>query len=235
MPLPHAKIESYRIFDAIAGRYDIINTVLSGGLHRIWRRAMRQALPQRLNLSVLDLATGTGDVALELVKDPHVRKVTGLDLSKGMISRGREKIIAAGLESRITLQVGDAQKIPFSDASFDAVTISFGIRNVADVKQCLGEIYRVLKPGGRCLVLEFGLPKYKLLKMAHVFYLRHVLPGLGRILSGHATAYSYLNQTIEEFPYGAAFAELLSEAGFADANHQPMTGGIVQLYRGDKL
>jgi len=234
MPLPHAKIESYRIFDAIAGRYDIINTVLSGGLHRVWRRKLRQSLPERLNLTVLDLATGTGDVALELIKNPHVRKVKGLDLSKGMIARGRDKVAAAGYQDRIVLEVGDAQKIPFSDASFDAVTISFGIRNVADVKQCLSEIYRVLKPGGRCLILEFGLPKNNLLRSAHLFYLRHILPSLGRVLSGHATAYSYLNQTIEEFPYGAAFAEWMTNAGFTDAGHRPLSGGIVQLYRGDK-
>jgi len=234
MPLPHAKIESYRIFDAIAGRYDLINTVLSGGLHRTWRRAMRRALPQRLNLTVLDLATGTGDVALELIKDPHVHKVLGLDLSKGMIAKGREKIAAGGHADKITLDVGDAQKIPYPDASFDAVTISFGIRNVADVKLCLSEIYRVLKPNGRCLILEFGLPKSRMLRAGHLFYLRHILPGLGRMLSGHDTAYSYLNQTIEEFPYGAAFAELLTSAGFTDAQYRPMSGGIVHLYRGDK-
>jgi demethylmenaquinone methyltransferase/2-methoxy-6-polyprenyl-1,4-benzoquinol methylase len=234
MPLPHAKTESYRIFDAIAGRYDVINTVLSGGLHRIWRRAMRRSLPQRLNLTVLDLATGTGDVALELIKNPHVQKVRGLDLSKGMIAKGREKIAAAGHGDKITLDVGDAQKIPYSDASFDAVTISFGIRNVADVKLCLSEIYRVLKPGGRVLILEFGLPRSRVLRSAHLFYLRNILPGLGRMLSGHATAYSYLNQTIEEFPYGAAFAELLTGAGFTDAQYRPMSGGIVHLYRGDK-
>lgn len=234
MPLPHAKQESYRIFDAIAGRYDLINTVLSGGLHRLWRRALRLALPQKINMQVLDLATGTGDVAIELVKNPHVRQVKGLDLSKGMIARGQEKIAAIGLADRIALQVGDAQKIPFPDASFDAVTLSFGIRNVADVPRCLSEIYRVLKPGGRCLILEFGLPRQKILRAAHLFYLRHILPGLGRALSGHPTAYSYLNQTIEEFPYGEAFAELLSNAGFADADFTPMSAGIVQLYRGDK-
>lgn len=234
MPLPHAKIESYRIFDAIAGRYDTINTVLSGGLHRIWRRAMRKALPQKLNLQVLDLATGTGDVALELIKNPHVQKVRGLDLSQGMIAKGREKVEAAGHSGKITLDVGDAQKIPFPDASFDAVTMSFGIRNVADVKLCLSEIYRVLRPGGRCLILEFGLPQSRVLRAGHLFYLRHILPGLGRMLSGHATAYSYLNQTIEEFPYGAAFAELLTNAGFTDAQYRPMSGGIVHLYRGDK-
>ncbi|HYX38850.1 MAG TPA: bifunctional demethylmenaquinone methyltransferase/2-methoxy-6-polyprenyl-1,4-benzoquinol methylase UbiE [Oligoflexus sp.] len=234
MPLPHAKTESYRIFDAIAGRYDVINTVLSGGLHRIWRRAMRRMLPQRLNLTVLDLATGTGDVALELIKNPHVQTVRGLDLSQGMISKGRDKVIASGLTDKITLDVGDAQHIPFPDASFDAVTMSFGIRNVADVNRCLSEIYRVLKPGGRCLILEFGLPRSRALRSAHLFYLRHVLPGLGRMLSGHATAYSYLNQTIEEFPYGAAFAELLTSAGFTDAQFRPMSGGIVHLYRGDK-
>ncbi|MCX6129380.1 MAG: bifunctional demethylmenaquinone methyltransferase/2-methoxy-6-polyprenyl-1,4-benzoquinol methylase UbiE [Proteobacteria bacterium] len=234
MALPHAKSESYKIFDAIAGRYDVINTVLSGGLHRMWRQALRRALPHKMQLAVLDLATGTADVALELVKSPHVYFVQGLDLSQGMIARGKVKVAALGLSERIRLEVGDAQNLPFADASFDAVTMSFGIRNVTDPRRCLSEIYRVLRPGGRCLVLEFGLPQQKLLRAGHRFYLRQILPGLGRLLSGHSTAYSYLNQTIEEFPYGKAFTEWMLAAGFTEAEHRPLTGGIVQLYRGDK-
>jgi demethylmenaquinone methyltransferase/2-methoxy-6-polyprenyl-1,4-benzoquinol methylase len=234
MTLPHAKSESYRIFDAIAGRYDIINTVLSGGLHRLWRRAIRRALPTRARMKILDLATGTADVALELVKHPEVEAVTGLDLSVGMISLGREKVAARGLGQRIQLEVGDAQRLPYAAESFDAVTMSFGIRNVPDVEACLREIHRVLKPGGRGLILEFALPSSAVIRAGHLFYLRRILPHIGRMLSGHATAYSYLNQTIEEFPYGSAFVTLMRKAGFKQAGFHSLSLGIVNLYWGDK-
>jgi demethylmenaquinone methyltransferase/2-methoxy-6-polyprenyl-1,4-benzoquinol methylase len=234
MTLPHAKSESYRIFDAIAGRYDIINTILSGGLHRLWRRAIRRALPERIRMKVLDLATGTADVALELIKHPQVDTIVGLDLSVGMISLGREKLTARRLDDRIRLEVGDAQRLTYGAESFDAVTMSFGIRNVPDVEACLREIHRVLKPGGRGLILEFALPSSRLVRAGHLFYLRHILPPIGRLLSGHATAYSYLNQTIEEFPYGSAFVALMRNAGFEQAGFRSLSFGIVNLYWGDK-
>ncbi len=235
MSLPHAKSESYRIFDAIAGRYDLINSVLSFGLHRLWRRAIRRSLPSRPGLTVLDLATGTADVALELIRSPRVDRVTGLDMSQGMIALGRDKVQARGLSQKISLEVGDAQRLPYAAASFDAITMSFGIRNVPDVLACLKEMHRVLKPNGRTLILEFALPQSRIVRAGHLFYLRHVLPAIGRMLSGHATAYTYLNQTIEEFPYGQDFTALLQKAGFEKVQFKNLSFGIVNLYRGDKL
>ncbi|MES2746493.1 MAG: bifunctional demethylmenaquinone methyltransferase/2-methoxy-6-polyprenyl-1,4-benzoquinol methylase UbiE [Bdellovibrionota bacterium] len=235
MTLPYAKSDSYKIFDSIAGRYDLINTVLSGGLHRIWRKELRRKLPAKRSQIVLDLATGTADVAIELVKDPRVTKVVGVDLSEGMIAIGRQKIKRLNLDSQIQLQVGDAQKLSYTEGQFDAATMSFGIRNVPDVDACLREIYRVLKPGGRALVLEFALPKSPVMRKLHLFYLRHVLPIIGRMMSGHGTAYTYLNQTIEDFPYGENFTTLMSQAGFDNASHKVLTFGIVNLYSGDKI
>ncbi|MBC7530113.1 MAG: bifunctional demethylmenaquinone methyltransferase/2-methoxy-6-polyprenyl-1,4-benzoquinol methylase UbiE [Oligoflexus sp.] len=234
MTLPYAKSDSYKIFDSIAGRYDLINTVLSLGLHRIWRREMRRKLPVHSEQIVLDLATGTADVAIELVKDVRIDKVVGVDMSEGMIGIGRVKLRKMGLNNRIQLQVGDAQKLSYTANQFDAATMSFGIRNVPDVNACLSEIYRVLKPGGRGLILEFALPSSKVMRALHLFYLRKILPLVGRVLSGHGTAYTYLNQTIEEFPYGENFVALMRKAGFQNATHRSLTFGIVNLYWGDK-
>jgi len=234
MTLPYAKSDSYKVFDAISGRYDVINTVLSGGLHRSWRKALRRQLHNEFGQTVLDLATGTADVAIELVKDPRIAKVIGLDMSEGMIAIGRRKLRTGSLEDKIQLTVGDAQKLSFATATFDAATMSFGIRNIPDTSACLREIYRVLKPRGRALILEFALPRSKLLRSLHLFYLRNVLPKIGRMLSGHDTAYTYLNQTIEEFPFGDDFVNLMKKAGFQKAGHRSLTFGIVNLYWGDK-
>ncbi len=234
MTLPYAKSDSYKVFDAIAGRYDGINTVLSGGLHRIWRRELRRKLPSHSGQTVIDLATGTADVAIELSKDPRVVKIVGLDMSEGMIAIGRSKLSKMGLNNKIELVLGDAQRLTFASNNFDAATMSFGIRNVPDTSACLREIHRVLKSGGRGLILEFALPHSKIIRALHLFYLRHLLPLIGRVLSGHSTAYTYLNQTIEEFPYGEDFVALMRQAGFLKARHCSLSFGIVNLYWGDK-
>lgn len=234
MTIPMKKSESYRIFDAIASRYDFVNSVLSFGLHHVWRKRIRQEMPKGNALKVLDLATGTGDVALELVKSPNVQKVTGIDLSEEMLAVGRTKIAAQGLDKKIEMLTGNAQDLKFSDQSFDATTMSFGIRNVPDVVACLRECHRVLKPGGRTLVMEFGLPKSRIVRFGHLFYLRNVLPFLGNMLTGHDFAYSYLNKTIETFPYGEDFLALMRQAGFKKVGCFSLTFGIVNLYWGDK-
>lgn len=234
MTLPYAKGDSYKIFDSIAGRYDLINTVLSLGLHRIWRKELRRKLLKHSDQIILDLATGTADVAIELTKDARITKVVGVDMSEGMIAIGRSKLRKLGLDDQIHLQVGDAQKLTYTANQFDAATMSFGIRNVPDVSACLREIYRVLTPGGRGLILEFALPRSRILRGLHLFYLRKILPFVGRIMSGHGSAYTYLNQTIEDFPYGDDFVALMRDAGFQNAGHRSLTFGIVNLYWGDK-
>ena len=234
MSLSYSKTESFKLFNDIAGRYDFINSVLSFGLHYQWRRLIRKTLPRRPSLSVLDLATGTGDVALELIKSPRVGNVDGLDMSVGMVEEGRKKVTSKGLDKKIKLTVGDAQSLPFEDRSYDAITISFGIRNIPDVQKCLNECYRVLKPGGRLIVLEFALPSSKLVRAGHLFYLRKVLPKIGKALSGNDVAYTYLNETIEEFPYGEGFTALMYNSGLENNRFEELTGGIVNIYWGDK-
>lgn len=235
MTIPHSKSRSFELFNAIAGRYDFINSVLSFGMHNGWRHKMCQKLPQLGQIEGLDLATGTGDVAIEMVNDPRVVSVTGLDMSEGMIAHGVEKLKDKGLTDKIELVHGDAQEIPFEDASFDSVTMSFGIRNVPDASKCLRDAFRVLKPGGRMIVMEFALPKNKLFRGLHLFYLRNMLPVVGKVLSGHDVAYRYLNETIEEFPYGDDFVNLMTKAGFKNAGFDALSFGIVNLYWGDKV
>lgn len=234
MALPHSKSESFQLFNAIAKRYDFVNSVLSLGLHHSWRRSLCEKVPAGGKLRALDLATGTGDVAISLVKNTAVRDVQGIDMSEGMINEGRIKLKSLHLSDNIELSLGDAQAIPYDDASFDVATISFGIRNVANVPQCLSETLRVLKPGGRMLVLEFALPQNGAFRSLHLWYLRNVLPKLGKVLTGHDVAYKYLNETIEEFPYGENFSQLMTDAGFVNTGFQSLSAGIVNLYWGDK-
>ncbi|NRA64634.1 MAG: bifunctional demethylmenaquinone methyltransferase/2-methoxy-6-polyprenyl-1,4-benzoquinol methylase UbiE [Pseudobacteriovorax sp.] len=234
MALSYSKNQSFKLFDDIAGRYDFINSVLSMGLHYRWRNLIRATLPRRNNLKVLDLATGTADVAIELVKSPSVKKVDGLDMSVGMIGMGREKLKKKRLDQKIKLEVGDAQELPWADNTYDAVTISFGIRNIPDFEKCLRECYRVLKPGGRVIVLEFALPESKIVRSGHLFYLRRILPKIGKVLSGNNVAYTYLNETIEEFPYGQQFVQAMRRSGFESTRYEDLTMGIVNIYWGDK-
>ncbi len=234
MALSHSKNESFKLFNDIAGRYDFINSVLSFGLHGKWRKLIRETLPRRNRMKVLDLATGTADVALELVSSPHVSHVDGIDMSQGMIEQGLIKVAKKKYQGKIDLRVGDAQHLPFADSSYDAVTISFGIRNIPDVKACISECYRVLKPGGRLIILEFALPSSKLVRNLHLFYLRNILPKVGKAFSGNDVAYKYLNETIEEFPYGERFTHIIEECGFDTTRYEELTMGIVNLYWGDK-
>ena len=234
MALSHSKKQSFELFNDIAERYDFINSVLSVGLHGRWRRLIRETLPAGKNLNVLDLATGTADVAIELVKSPDVAAVVGYDMSVGMVEKGRTKLKKKGLSDQIELLVGDAQNLPWPEHSYDAVTISFGIRNIPDFRRCIAESYRVLKPGGRMIVLEFSLPERRVVRAGHLLYLRKVLPKIGKFLSGNAVAYSYLNETIEEFPYGQEFADIMRSCGFEVARFESLSMGIVNLYWGDK-
>lgn len=234
MELSHSKSDSFKIFDNIASKYDFINSVLSFGLHGVWRRRLAWMLPRTTNMKVLDLATGTADVAIELVNNENVTFVDGLDMSKGMVGVGREKLVELGLDDKIKLHIGDAQDIPFEDDQYNAVTMSFGIRNVSSPLKCLQEAHRVLKADGRVLVLEFGLPSSNIVKAGHLFYLRNILPIIGNRLSGSTFAYTYLNETIETFPYGDDFKAIMKEAGFKHSNYQKLLFGGVHLYWGIK-
>ena len=232
--LSERKKESYKIFDDIAGTYDPLNRFLSLGIDVYWRYRMKKEIPKRPNLKLLDLATGTADVPLILIKNPNVATIRGLDMSKNMIAIGKEKIKSKGLQEKITLDIGDGCNLPEPSESWDVTTVSFGIRNFPDCFKGLQEMHRVLKPGGQIMVMEFSLPKNWLIKNLYLFYFRKVLPFIGNLFSGHGDAYSYLNKTVEDFPYGEDFINLMKKAQFKETRAIPLTFGIATLYIGVK-
>jgi demethylmenaquinone methyltransferase/2-methoxy-6-polyprenyl-1,4-benzoquinol methylase len=223
------------MFDRISATYDLLNRILSFGTDVLWRRKVARFLPLRRNQRVLDLATGTGDQILALFEESHrVGFGVGIDPAQKMLEIGRLKIRKRGLSNRITLMVGDATAIPLDDGQFDAVTIAFGIRNIGDVKKALQEIYRVLKPGGRVIVLEFAMPGNRLLRAGVLAYLRHILPCLGAWVSRDRHAYRYLNKTIETFPSGEAFCDLLRGARFTGVTGHSVPLGLPMIYTGER-
>jgi demethylmenaquinone methyltransferase / 2-methoxy-6-polyprenyl-1,4-benzoquinol methylase len=235
MTISTRKNESYKIFDEIAYTYDFLNHFLSFGIDLYWRKKFLKNLPEIEKISVLDLATGTGDVPIVLAKEPRIVSVKGIDRSKKMVALGNFKITKKNLSKKVTLEMGDGVEIPFPDNTFDLVTISFGIRNFSDHQKSLNNILRVLKPGGRLLIMEFAIPKNLLIRKIYFLYFRNILPFIGNLLSRHGDAYSYLNETVEDFPHGEEFKKLVDAAGFANTSFQGFTFGIVNLYRGDKI
>lgn len=227
------KKESYKIFDEIASTYDVLNHTLSMGIDIYWRNKLLKHLPLKDSINALDLATGTGDVALTLVNDQRVKKVTGIDLSKGMIELGIKKVKKKGLEKKIFLMLGDGVNIPSGDNVFDLTTISFGIRNFSDPQKSLHDIHRVLKKDGRLMIMEFSIPKNFFVRNLYFFYFRHLLPFVGNLVSKHKDAYTYLNKSVEDFPYGDQFLALMKNAGFKNLKMIPLTFGIATLYIGD--
>lgn len=222
------------MFDRIAPRYDFLNHFLSLNRDKAWRRRLAQQLPARNDLDVLDLATGTADQLLTLFKSGKVKSGVGIDPSEKMLQIGRQKIEALKLSNKIKLLPGNAEMIPFENDSFDIVSTTFGIRNVTDVSRALNEMYRVLRRGGRTLILEFSLPKNRIIKSLYLFYFRKILPRLGGLIAGDRHAYRYLNETAETFPYGDDFCRLMNTAGFKNVQSWPLTFGVATLYRGDK-
>lgn len=221
------------MFNRIAGRYDCLNRLLSLRRDVAWRNALVRALPEGRALRVLDLATGTGDVLLAMAGRKDLRGV-GLDPATAMLAVGRKKLAQRGLSRRFPLIPGDALALPFAGASFDAVTIAFGIRNVPEVDTALGEMRRVLRPGGRLLVLEFSLPAFWGIRAPYLVYFRYILPRIGALLSGDGAAYRYLNRSVEAFPCGHAFCALLEAAGFTVSKVRTLSFGIATLYTAER-
>jgi len=217
------------MFDKIAARYDAMNRVLSFGLDRGWRRRTVRALALGKAPRVLDLATGTGDLAVDIARMHPDATVIGLDPSRQMLAIAERKLASRGLADRVTLVRGDAQHLPYRDAEMDAATIAFGIRNVPDRLAALGEMARVVRPGGRVAVLELGEPRRGLLARAARFHTRHVVPRLGALLSG-AREYRYLQRSIAAFPPSAEFAQLMERAGLRVLEVAPLTFGVCTLY-----
>lgn len=223
------------MFDRIARRYDLLNRLLSFGCDVAWRKRMAIHLPPGEALRVLDLATGTGDVLIELDRcSGRMFSGVGLDPSGGMLAVGQQKIRQRGLQDRLRLVRGDAMHLGLASAQFDAASMAFGIRNVDEPAVGLREILRVLKPGGRALILEFSLPGNALFRAVYLFYFRHILPRIGGLLSGDTEAYRYLNRTVEAFPYGEAFCALMRDAGFEATQAYPLAMGIATLYCGER-
>jgi demethylmenaquinone methyltransferase/2-methoxy-6-polyprenyl-1,4-benzoquinol methylase len=227
--------EIWKMFDTISPTYDRVNRWMTFGLDLHWRGKMASYLPSGENLVLLDCATGTADQALSLLqKSPHINKIVGIDLSEEMLLQGGKKIKSSPFADKIELKKASALEIPYENATFHCVTISFGIRNVTDVNTCLKEILRVLKPGGKALILETSLPSNKMLQKMHGIYLQKILPKLGGWISKQRNAYEYLQRTAESFPSGKDFCKLLQEAGFDKALCNPLTLGVVSIYEAEK-
>ena len=218
------------MFDAIAPRYDLLNRVLSAGMDRRWRNRAIEALALPPGTRILDLCTGTADLAIAATDLVAPVSVVGIDFSSGMLRLGLAKVRGLHLERAIRLVRGDAARIPLTDASCDAATIGFGIRNVAEPGRALAEIARVLRPGGRLAILEFGQPRIPGIRTLYAWYFRYLLPLVGRTVSKHRSAYSYLPASVGAFPSPEAFTATISKCGFDRVRVIPLTFGIVHLY-----
>jgi demethylmenaquinone methyltransferase/2-methoxy-6-polyprenyl-1,4-benzoquinol methylase len=222
------------MFGAIAPRYDFLNRLLSLGIDRRWRRFAVKQVRYGIPGTILDVATGTGDVALELAaRTPDTIRIVGIDFCREMVELGREKVRKSPYAGRITLEVAPCEAMPFPQATFDSVTIAFGIRNVVDRLQGLREMLRVLKPGGRVVVLEFSSPRSKLFKAIYYFYFLKILPAIGGLFSKQS-AYQYLPDSVLEFPSQEEFKGLMAAVGFTNLVHYNLTGGIATVYVGEK-
>ncbi len=223
-----------RMFDSIAHTYDLLNHTLSLGFDKGWRRKgiafLRPFAPQ----TILDVATGTGDLAIEMQRRLNPELIIGADISEGMMDVGRKKVSAAGLTAHICFEYQDAMAFTYADDSFDAVTVAFGVRNYEDIRRGLSEMYRVLKPGGCLMILELSTPERFPMKQLYRIYSKVVIPTVGRLFSKENSAYSYLPASIQEVPQGKVMTELLAGVGFEDAAVRTFTFGICSLYTGKK-
>jgi len=223
------------MFDDIAPKYDFLNHFLSLGIDKLWRKKLVKLLKKQLPTNVLDIATGTGDLALTIYKCAKPEKIIGVDISEQMLQYGREKIEKKNLQNIITLQYGDSENLDFADNSFDAVTVAFGVRNFENLEKGLSEMCRVLKPGGMVYILEFTMPKCFPFKQLYHFYFFKVLPLIGRLFSGNNHAYSYLPQSVEQFPHNKAMLNKLNDAGFNGTKYVILTCGIAAIYVGTRI
>jgi len=221
------------MFNDIAFRYDFLNHFLSAGIDKQWRKKVRKYLSPGHPKQILDVATGTGDLAIELAKlNPD--RIFGIDIAAGMLAIGKEKIQNRKLENIITLKEGDSENLDFSKNTFDAVTVAFGVRNFEDLNRGLSEMYRVLKPGGHVAILEFSKPKHFPVRQFYNAYSRFVLPMLGRMISKHNEAYSYLPESVKLFAEDKEFLYEMEKAGFRQVGQKRFTFGISTLYHGIK-
>lgn len=221
------------MFDSIAEKYDFLNHFLSLNIDKVWRKKVVRILKLKKPERILDVATGTGDLAIASLKS-NPKRIDGIDISEGMLEVGKKKIISKGHDKTIFLQKGDAENIPFDDNTFDAITVAFGVRNFENLDKGLSEMYRVLKPGGICLVLEFTMPQYFPVKQLYGFYFKFILPVFGKMISKDNSAYTYLPESVKVFPQRKEFIEKLEGSSFKNTNIKNLTFGVAAIYKGEK-
>ncbi len=222
-----------QMFDTISGKYDGLNRVISFGIDVKWRKKVIQLVTDTKPDSILDIATGTGDLIINF-SNSGASKLVGLDISEGMLSVGREKIKAKGLGDRIEMIQADSEAMPFEDGSFDAITVAFGVRNFETLEKGLGEIYRVLKPGGIFVILETSVPTKTPFKQGYKFHSNVILPTVGRLFSKDKEAYTYLSKSASVFPFGEALNNILRKIGFTNVKDKPQTFGVATIYTASK-
>lgn len=223
------------MFDNIAPAYDRLNDIMSFGIARAWRRAAVRRVRRSDARRILDLATGTADLAIAMAGRMPQAQITGGDISEGMLALGRVKVGKAGLSERVSLVAARAEELPFADAAFDAVTVAFGVRNFADIERGLAEMARVLSDGGGVFVIEFSTPRSKIFGAVYRFYFNRVLPRIGGLISKDRRAYTYLPGSVSEFPAPEEFVRMMERAGFAECRAEPLTGGVAYIYSGVKI
>ena len=222
------------MFDRISPKYDALNHLLSLNIDKVWRRKTAKAVAKSQPKTILDLATGTADLAIALAKCNPQAHIIGMDISEKMLEIGKEKVSKKGLANQIELRLGDAAALPFESNTFDAVSVAFGIRNFENLEHGLSEIQRVLKPNGRAVILEFSMPERFPIKQLYALYFKHLLPAIGKAVSKDGNAYSYLPLSVEQFPKPKVFLRMLAEKGLENGMAKPLSFGIASLYTSTK-
>ena len=222
-----------KMFDTISGEYDGLNRVISFGIDVKWRKKVVNIVKESSPNTILDIATGTGDLAIALAST-NANKIIGLDISSGMLEVGKQKVTKKGLENRIEMVWGDSENMPFEDNAFDAITVAFGIRNFETLENGLKEILRVLKPGGRFVILETSVPTKTPYRQGYGFYTKYILPIIGRVFSKDKSAYRYLSESASVFPHGEALNNILRKIGFINVEDFPQTFGVATIYVSSK-
>jgi demethylmenaquinone methyltransferase/2-methoxy-6-polyprenyl-1,4-benzoquinol methylase len=222
------------MFNNISKTYDFLNHFMSLGIDIIWRKIAINELKKLNPQLILDVATGTGDFAFEALSILKPKKIIGVDISQGMLDIAKQKITKRNLSDKFEVKLGDSEKLPFDADEFDAVTVAYGVRNFENLETGLADIYRVLKPGGKAVVLEFSKPKVFPVKQLYKFYFNYITPGIGKLFSKDSRAYSYLPESVEAFPDGETFTILMDKTGFKNTKNRPLAFGICSIYTGIK-
>lgn len=227
------KVQVAQMFDKISDNYDQMNRIITFGIDKVWRKKVIELATENQPQTLLDVATGTGDLALMAAQQSQA-KIIGVDLSEGMLAVGRKKIEQLQLSSRISLQVADSEHLPFQDDEFDRVTVAFGVRNFENLDKGLQEINRVLKSGGQLIILETSVPTIPIIKEMYLLHSNYLLPFFGKMFSKDVDAYKYLSKSAKNFPFGVAFNNILLKNGFINVKHLPQTLGVATIYIGEK-